>query len=241
MSPQHQHNESFTSGTPYLEAKCLNVAYQLSAKVKISAIDLKYPSRAVDENNIRRLRDLFKTEGCRYSEPLHRVPVLVEWESLKASAVEAGIDQIQSEAFNPFAHLSSSTPLLRFPEESLRCLHGHHRLWAALDYFPQYDQYWVVDIISKPPGVNDPQFDDILINYFGSTFINSQNMTDGEILRHILLTEGQPGSGRCWARLTRTKMIELRQMLRSEPFRCVLTRLVPIPGLWVGIQLGNLT
>jgi hypothetical protein len=39
-----------------------------------------------------------------------------------------------------------SFPELSFPELSLICLHGRHRLLAALEFLSPKDQWWIVDV-----------------------------------------------------------------------------------------------
>jgi hypothetical protein len=224
-------NQSFEQHTLLLQQRDLR--FKGSALVRISAINIvEAKGRAVNDKNVTRLKEIFELKGCLPAEPQNHVPVFVTQELLDSSLQKSGVeygDLMKPSTFKPAR--------VQFPESSLECLHGKHRLIAAIQYLPPKDQWWVVDLYLQDH--NDSQ----LGPYFNFEYLNSLNITDGEILRQILLCHqecNQREVGEWMSRLSKTKRKEVKQLMGHSMFLKAFTDLLPLPGLWVGIKLGAL-
>lgn len=70
---------------------------------------------------------------------------------------------------------------------------------------------------------------------------HEQPASDGAIARNILLcwtTKARQSSW--WARLSKSKQRDLRQLLKVDAFREVLLRLTDFPGMWEPLEIGSL-
>lgn len=117
-----------------------------SARVDITSIDLSYGVREIDPRIIDRLTKLFTQVGCQRLNPQNNVPIFIEYEDLKhiLDASHLTIKELsQSKETGQSRHLS--LPRSR----KLRCLHGRHRLIAALSFLPVKEQWWIVNIFSS--------------------------------------------------------------------------------------------
>lgn len=202
-----------------------------SARVKISSICLPNDQpRAVDQRNVQRLKEIFRREGCLPNNPLHHVPVLVSISDLENSLQQAQVklEDLRSQ-YNP--------PTLVFGSKILECLHGKHRLLAGDDYLAPKDKYWVVDLYVNADSNAE------LIEYIRYEYLNSSNISDGEIFRHIRLCNKlgkNMEERRWWSRLTNSKRKDVEQLLRKSDLCEGFDRLLDMPGLWAGLKLGAL-
>lgn len=112
--------------------KLCKQSFKGTYKVNISSIDLTQPFRARDDRNVDRLVRIFQLEGCLMEHIQHRIPVVIRDDIWR----NAQMDPDESMDFRK----------MHFPQNSLQCLHGHHRLWAAQQHLPLDQQEWVVDI-----------------------------------------------------------------------------------------------
>lgn len=72
---------------------------------------------------------------------------------------------------------------------------------------------------------------------------NETKFSDGEIFRNVRKYIGNKSSVKLkmWtARLSPCKLIALNQLLRHSQLVQALDALLPFPGLWDGLQLGNI-
>ncbi|KAF2197908.1 hypothetical protein GQ43DRAFT_494755, partial [Delitschia confertaspora ATCC 74209] len=119
-------------------------------------------------------------------------------------------------------------------------LDGLHRLLAGKDYLDKNDQWWIVRLYSKEEYATcTPSNRSRSIE----TFKHEQPYTDGFIFRKIRLyhREGdEEGENRWWARLTKRKRANLKQLLRNRALRNGFDALLDFPGHWTPIQLGML-
>lgn len=75
------------------------------------------------------------------------------------------------------------------------------------------------------------------------SFMNEQKPSDGEIFRKIRLYHRQndvEAENRWWACLDKSKLRDLRQLLKKQEIAAAFDDLIDFPGLWAKIQLGAL-
>lgn len=73
------------------------------------------------------------------------------------------------------------------------------------------------------------------------SFLNEQKPSDGEIFRKIRLYHRQndvEAENRWWACLDKSKLRDLRQLLKKQEIAAAFDDLIDLPGLWGRIQLG---
>lgn len=75
------------------------------------------------------------------------------------------------------------------------------------------------------------------------SFLNEQKPSDGEIFRKIRLYHRQKdeeAENRWWACLDKSKLRDLRQVLKKKKLAAAFDALLDMPGLWARIHLGAL-
>jgi hypothetical protein len=75
------------------------------------------------------------------------------------------------------------------------------------------------------------------------SYSHEQKPTDGEIFRKIRLYHRQQdpaAEDRWWACLDKSKLRDLRQLLKRPKLITAFDRLIDMPGIWHGVQLGAL-
>ncbi|KAF8533988.1 hypothetical protein BDD12DRAFT_758374, partial [Trichophaea hybrida] len=211
-----------------------DASYKGSAVVLLSSFYSPniYPPRAIDPKNVQRLKSIFEQQGLRRKDPENRIPVLLSQETF-----QLGLQNSNIQEEDLIRHPSNSPPLFVLPDNTVRYLHGHHRLAAAIEILPPRDQWWGVDIYLENNATS------ALVNYIENQYPSSGNITDGEIFRNIRLSSKANDTIKehyWWSRLTATKRRELKQLLAHFEYRAGFDKLVDIPGLWPALKLGTL-
>ena len=103
--------------------------------------DLKY-SRAVDRKNIERLKRIFARQGCLRLSPPNHVPAIITEQDLNIALQQSG------RTLKDLLHSAQDAPpkLTLPPKYMLECLHGQHRILAALETLAPKDEWWTVDL-----------------------------------------------------------------------------------------------
>ncbi|KAG0124878.1 hypothetical protein HOY82DRAFT_493588 [Tuber indicum] len=205
---------------------------RFKGSARLSIMSLQFPegrSRAIDQRNIDRLVDIYRAQGCLRRDSEHRIPALINSNVLTAALEASGVlpQMLVASGDDP--------PVLQFPDHSIECLHGRHRVLAATKYFEPDSRWWVVDLYDK--GITELQ------QYFQDGYANSKRISDGEIFRRIRLynQSGQRDLERnMWCYLSVSKRRDLRQLLATKPLRKAFDNLLQWPGLWPPIRLGTL-
>ena len=81
------------------------------------------------------------------------------------------------------------------------------------------------------------------MNRIIESYANEQKPADGEIFRKIRLyhrANDQSAEDRWWACLDRSKLKDLRQLIKRPQLLAAFDELIDMPGLWARIQLGAL-
>uniref|UniRef100_A0A093VIQ3 Uncharacterized protein n=1 Tax=Talaromyces marneffei PM1 TaxID=1077442 RepID=A0A093VIQ3_TALMA len=205
--------------------------YLGTAKVKINQIllPLEY-----DQDKVQGLRDLFYRQGCDRLSPRNHVVAVISKENLLATCYNS---HINIEAL--INNRSDSYDQLDFPIGQLECLQGQHRLRAGKEYLGPSDQWWTVDLYAD-------DISDELRTELAEEYSNENAPSDGEIYRKIRQYQYEASARfekRWWDRLSPTKMKRLRQLSQPEHayIRSAFDALLPIPGLWKGLRIGNLS
>ncbi|KYG41239.1 hypothetical protein M433DRAFT_76237 [Acidomyces richmondensis BFW] len=201
--------------------------FQGFAKLNLAAFDFARASavghRDVDNRNVARLVNIFQLEGCKREESDNIVDALID-------ASEQRIDLPQY-----LPNDCKDIPTISF--NTVQCLNGLHRLLAARQHLDANDQWWIARLFSK--GNYTPYVCVAVTEEYKNEFAYA----DGEIFRKIRLYN-KSGDARAekkwWARLSKTKAKDLRQLLKDERYNRVFDDMLPWPGIWAPIRLGSL-
>ncbi|KAK6336917.1 hypothetical protein TWF718_009705 [Orbilia javanica] len=186
------------------------------AKIPLSKIRTKKVCD-LDAKNISRLECIFRTEGCLRLDSSHHVGVIVDEISLRDDHKAA---------------LKQQSPVLLEDIPEVECIYGHHRLVAARK-LALHNRWWVARVYRK----GEQKF---IYDELRDTFDNSQGFSDGEIFRRILFFQDDVASAKkWWARLTKTKACDLKQLLKLHTTTEAFKQLLPYRGLWHCIKLGS--
>jgi hypothetical protein len=99
-------------------------------------------SRDVDEKNVQRLKRIFSREGCLRLLPSNHVPAIIDERDLHAALQYSG--RTLSDLLNS---AQDAPPKLTLPPGyMLECIHGQHRILAALKVLEPKDEWWAVDL-----------------------------------------------------------------------------------------------
>ena len=99
-------------------------------------------SRDVDKKNIKRLKRIFERQGCLRLSPSNHVPAIIAEQDLKVVLQHSGktLEDLLNSA-------QDAPPKLTLPPNyMLECLHGQHRILAALETLTPKEEWWTVDL-----------------------------------------------------------------------------------------------
>uniref|UniRef100_A0A093VHN0 Calponin likey domain-containing protein n=1 Tax=Talaromyces marneffei PM1 TaxID=1077442 RepID=A0A093VHN0_TALMA len=207
--------------------------YLGTAKIDLDHISF-HPdsSRTVDPQNIDRLREVFRSEGCRRYEIQNHITGVVSRESLQAALRAAHKSPDELLTTTP-----QSVPRLQFSAGQVLCLHGQHRIRAGAEVLLEEDRWWTVDLY----------LDDIsaeLRTALIEEYANERRPNDGEIYRKIRQYQQEHNAHfqRRWlVRLSSSKTRRLQQLHRNIEIQCAFDALLPITGVWDGMSIGKLS
>jgi hypothetical protein len=99
-------------------------------------------SRDIDRKNIERLKRIFARQGCLRLSPSNHVPAIITEQDLKVALQHSGktLKDLLNSAQD--APLKLTLP----PNYMLECLHGQHRILAALEILIPKEEWWTVDL-----------------------------------------------------------------------------------------------
>lgn len=109
--------------------------FQGYARVELSNIDIDC-ERDMTEENVRRLLDIFKLEGCRRDIPTNAISALVE----------TGVMHEQTTQNLEPLHTHTLPTELRTFKGRVLCFHGKHRVVAARRFLSAKDDWWPVKV-----------------------------------------------------------------------------------------------
>ncbi|KAH7108729.1 hypothetical protein B0J11DRAFT_241648 [Dendryphion nanum] len=211
-----------------------SIKYRGTASIKLNV--LHFPcekSRQLDENNVERLRNLFREEGgCRRLDLRNHVPAIIS-----QSQLEAAITASQISAERLLEDARNGYPELDFPPGyRLECLHGRHRILAAAQVLPPEDRRWTVDLYLE--GTEDGSDRRVL---------GRKEPDDGEIYSKIREYQGYRGAAnpcfekRWWARLAAISNHKenLERILRHTDYKIAFDVQLDVPGLAGGMRLST--
>jgi hypothetical protein len=98
-------------------------------------------SRDVDKKNVERLKRIFARQGCLRLSPSNHVPAIINEQDLKVAL------QYSRKTLDDLLNSSQDAPpkLTLPPNYKLECLHGQHRILAALETLTPKEEWWTVD------------------------------------------------------------------------------------------------
>lgn len=221
--------------------------YRGVVRVPLDNLNFEHPlfqkrHRPVSQRIVNQLRQAFEKEGLRRYEPRNWIDAIIDPQHLASVLAENRLTDLESEV--------ESIPLIWL--SSLNCLQGIHRILAASDFLHQNDRWWTVRLYSNgnllPVNVGAlakvkkelPR--DICVDIIEET-LNEQQYSDGDIFRKIRTYHKQgdkKAETKWWARLSRTKQKDLKQLLNKASLADAFDRLTDMPGMWCSFQLGAL-
>ncbi|CRG91095.1 Titin [Talaromyces islandicus] len=209
-----------------------NEKYQGTAKIDLDRISF-HPnlSRPIEQKNIDRLCEIFRQEGCHRLKVQNHITAVVSRESLQAALRAARKTPEDLLATDP-----EKFSRLRFSTGQVLCLHGQHRIQAGAEVLPEGDRWWTVDIYLD-------EISPTLRTSLVEEYTNERQPSDGEIYRKIIQYQREDNAhfqNRWWARLSDTKAKRLRALRNNIELSTAFNALLPIPGVWGGMSIGNL-
>ncbi|QKX64376.1 uncharacterized protein TRUGW13939_11550, partial [Talaromyces rugulosus] len=219
----------FTSAEVIL-AKERHLKYQGTAKIKISQISLPLEYKP---DNVDRLCGIFEKENCdRIALRNHVVATISKENLMRAlSDQQTNLSSLMGQQSDRHVHLD-------FPVGQIVCLHGQHRLRAGNEFLAPYERWWTVDLY-----LNDMSSE--LQTELTEEYSNEAQPNDGEVYRKVRQYQYEASSrfeDRWLARLSPNKQKRMRQLSQPEnaSIRSAFDALLPIPGLWKVMSIGNL-
>jgi hypothetical protein len=225
--------------------------YRGVARVPLHTLDFNHPlalgkHREASEQNIQRLERIFERNGCLRLQEENVINAVVHDEGLSSLLLSHALTAEQLRRVT----WARDAPVLNLG--NLKCLSGLHRIEAAKRHLDENDKWWIVRLFSDGMyPVLDPLLSltssqdtpkPCLIRIIES-FSNEQRPSDGEIFRKIRLYRRQmdkESENRWWACLDKSKLRDLRQVLKKKELIAAFDALIDMPGLWVKLQLGAL-
>ncbi|KZM26577.1 hypothetical protein ST47_g2216 [Ascochyta rabiei] len=205
--------------------------YRGVVKVPLHTLDFNHPlvidkHRKLSEQNVQRLERIFERNGCLRLQEENVINAIVHDDELPSllSFSAATAEQLRQIAW------ARDAPTLDLG--NLRCLSGFHRIEAAKRYLDENDKWWSQQDTPKP-----------YLTRIIESFLNEQRPSDGEIFRKIRLYHRQKdeeAEERWWACLDKSKLRDLRQVLKKKELAAAFDSLIDMPGLWAKVQLGAL-
>lgn len=114
--------------------------FQGYARVKLDNIDFD-SGRDLDDRNVNRLIDIFKSQGCKRESTANAISVLVQ-----RSAIEEALARQGSSSLAVHSIVPAQLPYLN---AKVLCLQGKHRIHAARKVLPYGDWWWTVKIFDS--------------------------------------------------------------------------------------------
>lgn len=122
------------------------------ARIRLDCLHFE-SGRATNNKNIKRLLCIFRTEGCHQYDPIHSIPVVMTAGVLASALHTKGLDS------SVLYTSATSSPRLDFlPGVKITCLHGKHRVQAAMKFLKPPYQWWNVRIYDEGKRGRDSSF-----------------------------------------------------------------------------------
>ncbi|KAK4982611.1 hypothetical protein LTR50_007666 [Elasticomyces elasticus] len=206
--------------------------YRGLVRVDIDALDFAHGTvhRPISERNVDRLRQVFTLEGCRRYTEKNYITAVVDLPTLERALLDFDLQ------LDGLLQRCAPQDIPKLSCAKLRCLHGLHRVSAALQHLDENDRWWIVKLFTD----DLPEPDSVKIS---EDYLNEQPYSDGEIfwkIRHYHQSGDDRVEKKWWTRLSPTKRKDLTQLLKDERYAQAFDALLEWPGLWAPIKLGTL-
>lgn len=185
-------------------------------------------SREPKKAAVAKLVELFKL-SCDPQD--HPIPIVVSPEELQVVLGESAI------SLDDLVRRPLPRPKLT-PSGKLCGIHARQRYEAAIRVFGP-DMWWTVRLYCIPAGSNIPE----LLSKETDQFYYQTAPSDGEVFLKVREYEesGRADHATSWRlRLSTCKQVALRALERQEEMLEKFDQLRVFPGLWDGLQLGNI-
>ncbi|CZR64890.1 uncharacterized protein PAC_14790 [Phialocephala subalpina] len=221
-------------------------------KVKLSTLSF-LGGREIDPQITTNLIKIFtyNSRGCDRNTEGNYIPAILNLADLQTILYVNGLAR---EHLNRTIYDKSYRPLIHLGQAQLNCLHGKHRIEAAKSILSHEEDWWIVKLFCFNSDsmflylflkITNPA--DCLAAGFilkqGESFSHQTKFSDGEIYRKIRYHQKQKNYDlvQDWMlHLSEWKQKHLRQMFRHKSFITAFDKLLCFPGLWSGLELGNI-
>ncbi|KAF1353041.1 hypothetical protein EJ07DRAFT_134654 [Lizonia empirigonia] len=211
--------------------------YRGIVKVPLDGLDFDHSlvvdkRRELSEQNVLRLVRIFGRKGCLRLQEENVINAVILDKDLPA------LLSFGPSAFTPekLRQITWARDAPALSSGKLKCVSGLHRIEAAKRCLDENDKWWPVRLFSVD--IPEPCLTRIIESY-----VNEQKPSDGEIFRKIRLYHRQndaEAENHWWAFLDKSKLRDLRQLLKKQDIAAAFDQLIDLPGLWTKVQLGAL-
>ncbi|ESZ91825.1 hypothetical protein SBOR_7777 [Sclerotinia borealis F-4128] len=174
-------------------------------------------------------------EGCRRYDAANYVPVLVSKAQLANLLRASNVTRNDLKTTS----VDGSLPLVS-SNQNLLCPHGQHRIKAAKEFLSKVDRWWTIEIYLIP---SNRRTREEILAHFRHQFSHETGFSDGDVYCNVRLYQAMDSKfeAESWmAKLTNCKRINSSQLLKHEDMTDLFDQLLPVPGLWAGLELGNI-
>ena len=153
--------------------------------------------------------------------------------------------------------LGGECPKLDTSHQKIHCLHGRHRLRDAIEFLKPDDCWWTVRLYCfesdsewrslYPYGTstnyNEDLYRSVFVQKQTEQFYHQTTFSDGEVYWKIRYYQQRARNDLVqeWiVRLTKCKQLSITQMQKDKDLVKAFDMLLAFPGLWSGLELGNI-
>ncbi|KAH8787541.1 hypothetical protein F5882DRAFT_293337, partial [Hyaloscypha sp. PMI_1271] len=191
-------------------------------------------SREEDPRAVEELKQIFQRTRIRRFNSDNYIPVLITVAELNRALRASGLTR---RALQKPANDGTLCFLKTAPRQTLKCLKGLHRIKAAKEVLPPEDYWWTFRLLLLAP--NEDIFK--VARPWINQYYHQTKDSDGHIYCKIRLDSSSQSEIDEWkVRLTDCKQVSLGQILKHKEFTKAFDDLLCFPGLWGGLELGNI-
>ncbi|KAH0545345.1 hypothetical protein FGG08_000644 [Glutinoglossum americanum] len=192
-------------------------------------------ARQITDAEVQDLISIFNksSDGCEPSKPENQITALISPRELDyiLQISQLTRDDLQRSL------LSGEYPKLNTLNNKIYCLNGRRRIRAAAALADKY--WWVIKLYTPQSDEHRKAF----LREKAEEFSHQIPFSDGEVYRKVRYYQRQSREdlARDWRiRLTSSKQSCLSRLLGNKNLLRALDELLDFPGLWDGLELGNI-
>jgi hypothetical protein len=222
-----------------------------TARVSIASLQF-VKGREIDASIVQHLMRVYEETKCKRNDPDNYIPILISSSDLRralesSDLAQNNLKQLSSDGSFCYLHAAKN--------QYFKCLDGRHRISAALEFLDPTDQWWTADIFQLRPGGIILEFTKFIrtdlvvenaedfIPLIRDPYHHQTRHSDGEIYREVRKYQKlglEAEVDEMTTQLSPCKSISLKQLLKHDTLTQAFDALLPFPGLWNGLELGNI-